>query len=291
MSIRNNKKFMTMMVVMVALVSVLAFSGAAYATPALYVIGSSGCDVYDSSIAATGSYGIDPTLPVLIAFNDDISGATLTTADFTFKDSSNNNVAFSVATSGYYGMDYNYVALIPSSTLASSTYYTIGFADDLAGNDSFIFKTKTPGGGGGTATLRCVGRIVDDGGLSAQYTGFDSAPYVPRDQQFLYSFSNAITSYASTNDDAIRLYKWIGAGAFTDDFTDDDNWEQVTGVTVTIDTSVTDRRWYVILEATSLLDQNTNYGIWIDTTMRANNGYYLGDEVKEFFKVGTVYDS
>lgn len=283
MSIRNNKKFMTMMVVMIALVSVLAFSGAAYATPALYVIGSSGCQVYDASLESESTYGIDPTLPVIIAFDDDVSGVTLTTADFTFVDESSNNVSFSVYTSGIYGMDEHCVALVPSSTLSSDALYTIGFADDLAGNASFEFKTKTPGGGGGTATLRCCGRIIDD-----FYTNEQAAPYVSRDQQFMYAFTNAITSYASTNDDAIHLYKFIGNDS-TAAYSDTNNWQAVS-ITVSIDTSDTTKRWYAIVNPNSTLDANSLYAFYIGAGstggMRANNGIYLGDAVNERFTTG-----
>jgi len=265
----------------IALIIAFVLPAAAFATPALNVIGSSGCQIYNEDIAATSSYGVDPTLPVIIAFDDDVSTVTLTTADFTFVDSSNNSVSFTVSTSG---MAYNEVALIPDDVLGSSAYYTVGFADDLAGNASFEFKTKTPGGGGGTAILRCAGRIVDD-----YYTNEQSAPYVPRDQLFQYIFSNAITTYASTNDDAIHLYKFIGS-TYTTDIFDTNNWEEVDPSNYTVTVGYSSIRWYLTLQANSLLDANTSYCIYIDDNMRANNGYYLGDEVFEYFMTGTVYD-
>lgn len=270
----KNRRILAILMMIALLAMPFVAIDKSYATSSLHLIGSSPCEkVADPSIWQLQTYGADPSLPIILAFDNAATG--LSASDFTLKDASNQNVAFTLSTSG---MQYNEIALIPDTVLVSNSTYTLTF-----GSQVINIKTKLPGGGagsGGGTPLYCVGKIVDDhlnGGIAGTYL-------VPRNQQFLFTFTNNVMSNTN-NVNAVKLYKWTGTGAPVADFTNA-NWTEVTGKTVTL--GYNSVRWYIAVQANGLLDANTFYGISIDNTLKANNGSSLTEPVAEIFKVGTV---
>lgn len=260
---RKYKKLALVMTI-AAMIAATVIPASAATSTGLELIGGSP-NQYRSSITAP-SYGLDPTLPVILAFNDTL-GSAIGSEDITITLGSTTIDNGTVAKSG------NQITLHPQ--LVAGNVYTVSFTGDLAGINSFQFRTKTGGTGGGVAIPYCVGKIVD-----GNLTGTTVA-MVPADQTFFFTFANNIS--IASNDSKIHLRKWVGGATYDSTSTNPSDWETV----ATVNTfNANGSRWNVSVDPTVNLTSGSIYNLYFDGSFVANNGQSIGNgEVNESFKV------
>lgn len=219
------------------------------------------------------NYGFDPSLPIILAFDDNASAVV--EADIAFMDVTDANnpttVTYAISRAATY-LQTNEIVLVPQTALTPNNFYTITY-DGV----SFTFKVKKTGGGsgdgdgdgtgGGTgggqaAPVACIGRIVDNYLMTQSGT-----TVIPSNQRLIFTFTHNVA--VTSNANAIHVLL---------------NGSEITDYSVQF--TYAGSRWMVGIIPTNNTWAAGDYVVYIDNNnFAANNNNPLQGVVYETFTV------